>query len=77
MTDLAGRDALIAITADARLAAIVDSSFDAIVSKDLNSIITSWNAAAQRMFGYTAEEAVGRSVLMLIPDHLKDEETDI
>lgn len=76
MTELAS-SGLIHITADSRLAAIVESSFDAIISKDLNSVITSWNGAAQRMFGYAADEAVGRSVLMLIPDHLKDEEADI
>jgi len=65
------------LPAEARLAAIIDSSFDAIIGKDLNSIITDWNPAAQKMFGYTAEEAVGRSVLMLIPDSLRSEEIDI
>ena len=53
--------------ARARLAAIVASSDDAIVSKDLNGIITSWNAGASRIFGYTAEEAVGKSVTIIIP----------
>jgi PAS domain S-box-containing protein len=65
------------MTAEARLAAIVDSSFDAIVGKDINSIITDWNPAAERMFGYTADEAVGRSILMLIPETLHGEEIEI
>lgn len=63
--------------AKARLAAIVDSSYDAIVGKNLNSIITDWNRGAERLFGYTAEEAIGKSILMLIPDGLQGEETDI
>jgi PAS domain S-box-containing protein len=60
-----------------RLAAIVDSSDDVILSKDLDGIITSWNAAASRLFGYTAEVMVGQSILKLIPDDLKDEEKRI
>ncbi len=59
------------------LAAIVNSSDDAIVSKNLNSIITSWNAAAQRIFGYTPEEAIGQSVVMLVPADRRDEEPRI
>jgi len=59
------------------LRAIVDSSDDAIISKNLNGIITSWNQSAERLFGYTAAEAVGRSVTMLIPDDRLDEEPKI
>lgn len=59
------------------LAAIVAYSDDAILSKDLNGIIASWNAGAQRLFGYTADETVGHSVTMLIPDGMPDEEPGI
>lgn len=59
------------------LAAIIDSSDDVILSKDLNGIITTWNAAAFEFFGYSAEEIVGSSVLTLIPESLKSEEKTI
>jgi len=60
-----------------RLAAIVDSADDAIISKTLNGIVTSWNRAAHRMFGYSAEEMVGQSILRLIPEGLSYEEEEI
>jgi PAS domain S-box-containing protein len=59
------------------LAAIVESSDDVIVSKDLNGIITSWNAAATRIFGYSANEMIGASILKLIPDDLHSDEKTI
>ncbi len=57
----------------ARLAAILDTSEDAIFSTDLEGIITSWNAGAERLYGFTREEATGRSVSMLVPDAHADE----
>ncbi len=60
-----------------QLAAIVESSGDAIFTKDLDGTITSWNAGARRLFGYEANEAVGRPVAMLIPPERRDEETEI
>ena len=59
------------------LAAIVDSSFDAIVSKNLDGVITSWNKSAEQIFGYTAEEAIGQNITLIIPPDRLNEETEI
>ena len=60
-----------------RFAAIVESSDDAIISKDLKGIIKSWNKGAERIFGYTQEEVIGKSVTILIPEERFDEEPEI
>jgi PAS domain S-box-containing protein len=61
----------------ALLGAIIESSYDAIVGKNLNSIVTSWNSGAEKLFGYSAAEMIGRSIVQIIPSDHKDEEDKI
>ncbi len=57
--------------------AIIESCDDAVISKDLNGVITSWNGGAERIFGYTASEAIGKPVMMLIPGNRHNEEPEV
>ena len=61
------------IEADAQLAAIVENSDDAIIGENLDGIITSWNRGAERIFGYSQEEAIGRPIAILTPPDLSDD----
>ncbi|CAN5610725.1 hypothetical protein BH11ARM2_BH11ARM2_32380 [soil metagenome] len=70
-------DRIAAETVHEHLAAIIESSDDAIVSKDLNGVVKSWNRGAERLFGYLAEEMIGKPILILLPTDRKDEETSI
>src|ERR1700723_1331753 len=63
--------------AQALLSAIIASSDDAIISKDLNGIVRSWNQSAERIFGYTAEEIVGKPITILFPPDRLHEEPNI
>src|SRR5262245_51864815 len=74
-TDITARKR--AEAAMSQLAAIVESSSDAIISKDLNGIITSWNKGAEKLFGYAADEVIGKPVTILFPEDRLDEETRI
>ena len=73
----AAYQALAARNATQRIASIVETSDDAIISKDLNGVITSWNKGAERIFGYTAEEVIGKPVTILIPTTRHNEEPEI
>jgi PAS domain S-box-containing protein len=65
------------VEAQSLLAAIVASSEDAIVSKTLDGVVTSWNKGAEQLFGWTAEEAIGKSIHLIVPPELRDQERNI
>jgi PAS domain S-box-containing protein len=67
----------LSLSATQQIASIVESSGDAIISKDLNGIIKSWNGGAERIFGYSAEEVIGKPITILIPPDRQDEEPTI
>jgi PAS domain S-box-containing protein len=66
-----------AMEAAARLASIVESAADAIISKTLDGTVLTWNTAAERMYGYSADEMIGRSIYELVPERLEKEEREI
>ena len=75
ITDITGRKKSEEL--NGRLAAIVQSSDDAIIAKKLNGIVTSWNIAAEKLFGYTENEMIGQSIMKLIPKDREGEESEI
>lgn len=75
LVDISGRKR--AEETELQLVSIVENSDDAIASKNLNGVVTSWNRGAERLFGYTAEEIVGESITILLPEDRRDEEATI
>ena len=73
----AAYQAVASLDASSQLAAIVESSDDAIVSKNLDGIINSWNTGAERLFGYTAAEAIGKHIFLIVPPDRREEEITI